>query len=590
MHNSKLDLIFVLLLLILGIFEIATVQRIENPSSDSSVYMTLAHNIRETGRYEFNYRPHTVYPPGFPLLLAGISSLTGQEGYGVYIRVISIFGALAFVVWYFVLRNYSGRLAAAAICCVLAATSEYQFRLATQFVLSDMPFFLLSGIALLLLNALGSRSPQGCPLRFFLLAGFLLSTVSTPLVRSAGVALCAAFIVWAIFDNWYRDSQGSGLRRIVALAGILGLAGFAGWIAWTKQSEVKEYEGQQMSSYASQFMARDPHRPELGTASTGDLVHRAAANIPVQASHIAALAIRASYIVPTWYSPVAMLVLCLLALGLASYLSSARKSVLAWYFLAYFSMFSLWPFDEGPRFMLPVAPLAFALMWEGAILFAHWLQTRPIATLGTILSLAVGITLVTAFIGRLPGFQAKVAAMFWPLLAIVSGSLLLTFKSRWKTKAEGGLLAAIAFVSSRRVHYGMLAAGAGLVFIGLLQQTATARANLSPDPTSFRHSSSADFASWLQSAGEGVVMAEQAEIAHRLSGRRVASFPISSDPNLILAAVKRENVRFVMVSDPMEYPYFFPTEDERWQRVESVQPSLFHMVHKGPGYRVYEIK
>ena len=83
-------------------------------------------------------------------------------------------------------------------------------------------------------------------------------------------------------------------------------------------------------------------------------------------------------------------------------------------------------------------------------------------------------------------------------------------------------------------------------------------------------------------------MAEQVEIVHRLSDRKVMAFPITSDPNVILASVRRENVRFVMVSDPMEYPYFFPTEDERWRRVEAAEPSLFHLVHKGPGYRIYE--
>jgi 4-amino-4-deoxy-L-arabinose transferase-like glycosyltransferase len=144
---QKLDIIVVLLLFALCVFEVATVQTIESPRTDSAVYMTLAHNIRETGRYEFNYRPHTVYPPGFPLLLVGISSLTGHDGYDVYIRFMPVFGTLAIVVWYFVLRSYAGRLAA-AICCVLVATSDYFFLLATQAVLSDIPFFFLCGVAI----------------------------------------------------------------------------------------------------------------------------------------------------------------------------------------------------------------------------------------------------------------------------------------------------------------------------------------------------------------------------------------------------------------------------------------------------------
>jgi hypothetical protein len=583
---QKLDIIVVLLLVVLCVFEVATVQTIESPRTDSAVYMTLAHNIRETGRYEFNYRPHTVYPPGFPLLLVGISSVTGQEGYDVYIRFMPVFGTLALIVWYFVLRRHAGRLAA-AICCVLVATSDYCFSLATQSVLSDTPFFLLSGVAILCFNGLASRA-HSPTFRFLLVAGFVTATVSTVLIRSAGVALCAALVMWAITGRRYHDSQRSGLQRIVTVAAIVGLAGFSGWIAWTKHSEVREYEGQQMRSYASLFTARDPHRPELGTASTGDFIRRAAANIPLQASQIAALALRAGYIVPTWYSPVAVMVLGLLAAGLGSYFSSTRRSLLPWYFLAYFAIYSLWPFDEGLRFMLPVAPLAFALMWDGVIVSARSLQTRPVATLGTILALAVCTTVATGFIDRPPGLQAKAAVVFWPLLAIAAGSLLLILKSRWRTTAEGALRAMFAFVSSRRAQYGMLAVGAGLVFVGLVQQAAIARSNVSPDPTSFRHFSSADFASWLHGAGDGVVMAEQVEIVHRLSARRVMAFPITSDPNIILTSVRREHVRFVMVSDPMEYPYFYPTEDERWRLVEAAEPSLFQLVHRGPGYRIYE--
>ena len=583
----KLDIIVVVLLFVLCVFEVATVQRIEYPYPDSAVYMTLAHNIRETGRYEFNYLPHTVYPPGFPMLLVGISSLTGHEGYGVYIRFMPVFGTLALVVWYFVLKSYAGR-PAAAVCCVLVATSEYLFQLVTQFVISDIPSFLLCGVAILCFDGLKSRRAHTLSFRLFLVAAFLAATVSTVLLRSAGVALCAALVVWAISDWWYRNSQGIGLRRIAVVVALVGLAGFSGWIAWTKQSEVREYEGQQRNSYASQFTARDLHRPELGTASTGDFLRRVAANIPQQASAIAVLASRADYILPTWYSPVAVMVLGLLGSGIVASLFGTRRSLLPWYFLANFAMFCLWQFDDGRRFMLPVAPLAFALMWEGVIVSARWLQTRPVATMGVILATAVSITLATGFTYRLPGFQAKIATMFWPSLAIVAGSLLLILKSRWRTKAEGALLALFAFVSSRGSRFGLFAAGAGLVFIGLFQQAVIARSNLSPDPTSFRHHSAADFASWLRGAGDGVVMAEQVEIVHRLSDRKVMALPITSDPNVILASVRRENVRFVMVSDPMEYAYFFPTEDERWRRVEAAEPSLFHLVHRGPGYRIYE--
>src|ERR1700693_3529304 len=98
------DVVIVSVLLALGVFQVATVQRVESYGSDSSMYILLAHNILRTGHYEFNFKPHTVYPPGFPLLLTAVSMLTGREGYDIFIFFMPIFSTLALITSYFVLR------------------------------------------------------------------------------------------------------------------------------------------------------------------------------------------------------------------------------------------------------------------------------------------------------------------------------------------------------------------------------------------------------------------------------------------------------------------------------------------------------
>src|SRR3974377_2379666 len=103
MPFAKADLGFILLFVILCVFQVATVQRIESFDVDSSVYMVLAHNIRNTGHYEFNYSQHTVYPPGFPLLLVCLAALTEHEGYDIFVRFMPVFSTLGLIVWYFVL-------------------------------------------------------------------------------------------------------------------------------------------------------------------------------------------------------------------------------------------------------------------------------------------------------------------------------------------------------------------------------------------------------------------------------------------------------------------------------------------------------
>jgi hypothetical protein len=85
-------------------------------------------------------------------------------------------------------------------------------------------------------------------------------------------------------------------------------------------------------------------------------------------------------------------------------------------------------------------------------------------------------------------------------------------------------------------------------------------------------------------------MAQQSSIIHRLSGRRIEDFPVTSDPQAIVDAVAREKVRYLVINDQVEYEYFYPTEEERWRQIERAYPSMFRLVHKGPGYRVFEVK
>jgi hypothetical protein len=292
---------------------------------------------------------------------------------------------------------------------------------------------------------------------------------------------------------------------------------------------------------------------------------------------------------PTWYSPLVVIVLVLLACGLASCAFGSRRTLLAWYFLAYFTVYLLWPFDVGPRFMLPVAPLAFILIWRGVRVFVHLLHTRPGATLGTIAALGACLTVVTGTADRLPGLQAQASMLFWPFVAIGSGFFWVLARRSRAAQARAALDSLVAFLCSCRAQYGIVCGVVVLVGIGVYQQAAHARTNLAPDASSFRFRASADFSYWLRgSAQDGVVMAQHYTIVHRLSGRRVVGFPITSDPKIILKVVASENVRYLVVNDPVKYEYYFPTEEERWRRIDLAAPSMFHLVHRGPGYRVFE--
>ncbi len=582
---SKPDLTPIVLLLVLGAFQVATVQTVESFGSDSSVYMVLAHNILEKGRYEFDYRPHTVYPPGFPLLLAGVSILTGREGYNLFIRLMPVFSTFALMVWYFVLRRDAGRVAAGS-ACLLVATSAPLFQMVTRSVLSDAPFFLMSGLAFWSLQGLEEPASQRRSVRYLLLASVCLCTVMTVLVRSAGVALSAALFAWAVTGKLCRADR-SALYRAAVLASLAGFLVFGWWTVWTKHAEHRVYQGQYMESYASQFMAKNPHRPEMGTASAVDLVIRAGSNILVQASYLAALATRASYVMPTWYSPLTVVTIVLLLWGLVSSGLNRQKTLPAWYFLAYFAIYLLWPFDEGPRFMLPVAPLAFVLVWRGVLKVTDLLRRRPTSTLAAVSVLGIALAGGTGVTGRLPGRQAHAALLLWPLLGAASAALMFLAKRAGQGAATRAFDLVVVPFRSWRAHYGIV----GLLLLGgIVQQAESARTNLAENPSHFRHYASADFSAWLRTAPQGAVMAHQFAIVHRLTGRRVVEFPITSDPNLIVTVVKREKVLYLFVNDPVPYEYFLPTEEERWRRIERAYPVMFQLVHRGPGYRVFEVR
>ena len=159
---------------------------------------------------------------------------------------------------------------------------------------------------------------------------------------------------------------------------------------------------------------------------------------------------------------------------------------------------------------------------------------------------------------------------------LIATAALLLWRMRW----NGGIAPWLRVA-------GRIAMGALLV-VGISQQWAVARTNINPDPRSFRHAASLDSAKWLASH-EGIVMAQQSAILHRLLGRRVADFPITKDVRAIAGAAARESVRYLVVNDPAPYEYFFPTEEERMQVLEEAYPKAFQLVHAGPGYRIFEV-
>lgn len=576
---------FLLLLVLLTLFQTLTIQRRESYWPDSSIYMVLAANLLKDGQYEFNERPHTIYPPGFPGVLAGLSLAGGgRSGYEYYIWWMPLLGIAGIALWFFALRLGESETVS-AIACLLTVTSTAYYKLATQAVASETAFLAATGGAAAALMKLALAPPASRFHRRLLAGLLLLSAVAAVLIRSAGIALVAALLAWAGLEllrvRWRR-----ALSWVAAgSAGLAGLLAFAGWTAWSKQAEPPSLPGEWKQSYVSQLFSKDSRRPESGAAAPSDLLLRAGSNMQAHLSHLAAITTRIPYVRPTWISPLVVATGVLLVAGLAAAASRPPLALFAFYFLAYFGLYILWPFEEGPRFMLPVAPAALALMLSGGRFLGRLWYHYPGKSIAAAAALCgvLGIASWTAGLNLAADRQTRLAAWLWPLAALGLSVFVLRWR-KWGPSLAGWWRPWLLRIRERRLPALALLV---LAAADLAQQAGAARQNLHP-PARFRHDASAECAAWLRQAPPGTVMAQQWAILHRLTGRRVAGFPVHSDPAVLLSVARRERVRYLVVSDPLPHEYFIPSETERWQRLEAAQPGLFREVHRGDGYRIME--
>lgn len=575
--------IVVTAVVLLCLVQIASYARVEAFGADSSVYITVAQNLATDGRYEFNHRPQTLYPPGLPATLAATTALGVGAEYSAYVRLMPIFAAIGLVAWYVVLLRQVGQTIAVA-ATLLTATSPALYTMVTRNVSSDPLFFAVTGLAFLALTAPGwGRSRNS---RRGVAAAVIFLIPAAVLVRSAGLSLVAAALAWPAFDALRGRPRHPDARRAVAIAaGLLGVATFLAWSAWSGAHEATDYHGQHMSSYFSQVAVRDPHRPELGLASAGDILLRIPRNAVVQAAHLGSLFLGGVWIAPNWYSPIVLGILALLMLGMTGAILGGKHATLGWYMLAYFGLYLLWPFDEGQRFMIPVAPLAFALIAHGAVL--AWRGYRRFRREALLLSVPAAAALIAAVLltGAAPGVQSKASLLAWGLVVPIGAALL--YRDRRTHDARVGASLDSDRGSIRRFGWVLLLP---LLVLSLPRHATALRENVAPRPETFRHAPSVEAAGWLRTAEPGNVMAGQVAVIHRLTDRHVVQLPISSDAALIAQTLQTHDVRFLVIAERVPFEYFEPDEETRLQQLQAAHPTLLHEVHRGRGYRIFAVR
>ena len=130
-------------------------------------------------------------------------------------------------------------------------------------------------------------------------------------------------------------------------------------------------------------------------------------------------------VAPAWYSPVTVIPLALLLIGLSYSFWTSGGEITEWYFVNYQCLFLFWPWNFELRFQLPIAPLAALYMWRGGGVLLGWTRRMP-RTIGIVCAVLAAVGFLSSAIWgrgvRHPSALACIA--IWILAGCLSAVLL----------------------------------------------------------------------------------------------------------------------------------------------------------------------
>lgn len=596
-HSARrIDYLVYLFILFEGCLYWVLCQRVEDIAPDSSTYQGLAQSLRNFGTFHFNFAPHIQYPPGLPLLLAGVASVFGDDHH-IYLRAMAVTATLGLWVTYAFLKQEEGRPVAAAGTLLLGA-SVYFFTYATTVLNSDVPYLLASLAALVLGKQMEKSNP---PLRRLALSAalaFLL--VYSVLVRSAGIALVGGFCLWLALSFAKSRRIPTRLLAIFGPPIALGVAAQAAWWLYVQQVKAQALPAWG-GAYADVFRLVDPRSPELGYASVGDLLLRIPGNLVQHSAHLFEFGSGLDWIDQRWYSPFVLLTMGLVAWGFAASVRR-RQGPVECYFLLYAIVYSLWPYDVGARFVLPIFPIAFLYAWRATQLLWNIASKQPgrFAFGAFAFCIVVGsAALVTQWHAGSPSStQARIAPFFW-----LTASAAFAAIGYWHARSRGSAVTISGTAFLRRPMTGFqrvpaLAQSIGILLLvllvvkGIIDQKALGLEYLKSRPSDITHNASVEAARWIKAHAleSDIVMAQQLPVVHYVSGHRVVGFPPTTNARQIMEAIRSSGVTYlVVITSTATGSNILPPEIERLHALQAAYGETFQVAHADAGYQVFRI-
>ena len=311
---------------------------------DNGVYVALSRALLEGRGYvsvhDPSLSPHTLYPPGYPMILA-LGSWVGFTPW-VPIKILSALFAAAGVgftcLW---ARRHAPAGVAVSVAVLVAVSPGLLAR--GQEELSDVPFWAFTMLVLWAVQGLPREDT-----RRTVLAG--AATGVGYLIRTAAIPLVVAALAWFIWERRWRQ---------LAIYAAFVLPVVIGWWLWTNaQAGADPTYG----AYANVFWLKNHYDPSLGEASFLDLFTRVFANAERYGAVMLPLLLTGR---PG--GAVAVLGYGVIALSIVGWaLRVRRPGLVEVFFPLYAGMIAVLPPPwAGERYLLPIFPVALSYAAQG---------------------------------------------------------------------------------------------------------------------------------------------------------------------------------------------------------------------------------
>lgn len=200
---------------------------------DSALYMGLARSLATGAGYVFNYEPHVLVPPAFPIFLAGVGQVAGSS-YLVYNTTQVVLALACTPAAFWMLRQSFGKDLA------VAGTTMFALNLvlwkAASMVISDMLFTLLAFVAM----GAVIHAARGGRWRWPIALAAAAAVGAASLTRTNGLVLVPAGAL-ALWLGW----RGRPWVRRLAVAVVFAAVACGPMALWSRYTaSVEPEEGQ----------------------------------------------------------------------------------------------------------------------------------------------------------------------------------------------------------------------------------------------------------------------------------------------------------------------------------------------------------